>query len=899
VHFVQSSHWDREWFMTFQDYRHRLVGIMDRLLDRIASGELHGPFTADGQTILLEDYLDVRTDRREELLEAIRNGSIVAGPWYVLPDQFLVSAESLIRNIRTGRDIVRSYGAEPSNAGFVGDIFGHISQLPQIFTLFGMDFVYLWRGTNLTNVRHFIWEGADGTEVVAYRFGPFGYGDFAHAVRHADEPNHAIDPSTTRDDLVAFLDKEAKYTTVDPILLFDGWDHLEPEYELHKILESTIQGGDFELVFGTFDEYAKEVRAQRDRIGDRLVGELREPGSNPNEVDTQWLIPGVLSSRVPLKLENHECETLLCHWAEPFQCFARNLSPIAREEEFLAVAWRHLLQNHPHDSLCGCSIDAVHRDMLFRFAQSRRISERVATESLRAIAASVDMEIPDGGLRAVIFNSMPHERKGVLELELELPTDWPHFEEFYRFEAKSGFRIHDEKGRDVPYQRLRQRTSRQKFRSRPKKLAEGYRTFGVMVALDLELPPLGYTALSIKPEKLDTPTRHPVGQGSIARDHNWLENEHLLVRVAPNGTISLIDKATGRVYTDLLGLEDSADIGDGWYHGLAQNDEIYYSTSCHSDISIIQDGGELATIRIRTRMLIPENFDFKELVRSEITIPFVVENHLTLRKNQKFLAVKTIIRNTATDHRLRMSFPTDLKTDHYWTDSICDAVKRQVQLREDNHLLRELEVETKPQRSWIATSDGEAGLAVVSNGILESTVRDLCRRPIAVTLLRSTRKTVYTDGEPDGLLLGETIEYRSRLVPIKGLPDFSELTLHGQELAAGFRMVSLTKTDEGLYKTAHVLPATHGFLSVAAPVVMMSYRVVHHMAELRVFNPMETEVTTRIDFKFPVPLGVNPAVLTPVDLDSNPSGEPITESNGCFQITMKPKQIMTFSHDLT
>ena len=66
VYFIQSSHWDREWFMTFQDYRFRLVGIMDRLLDRISAGKMAGPFTADGQAVLLEDYLEARPYRREE-----------------------------------------------------------------------------------------------------------------------------------------------------------------------------------------------------------------------------------------------------------------------------------------------------------------------------------------------------------------------------------------------------------------------------------------------------------------------------------------------------------------------------------------------------------------------------------------------------------------------------------------------------------------------------------------------------------------------------------------------------------------------------------------------------------------------------------------------------------------
>ena len=64
VHYVLSSHWDREWFQSFQDYRYRLVQLMDHVLDSLDSGTLKGPFTTDGQIVVLEDYLAIRPERR-------------------------------------------------------------------------------------------------------------------------------------------------------------------------------------------------------------------------------------------------------------------------------------------------------------------------------------------------------------------------------------------------------------------------------------------------------------------------------------------------------------------------------------------------------------------------------------------------------------------------------------------------------------------------------------------------------------------------------------------------------------------------------------------------------------------------------------------------------------------
>src|SRR4051794_28808309 len=119
VHYVLSSHWDREWYQTFQDYRARLVHLLDRTLDAIASSQLRGPFTCDGQAIVLDDYLEIRTHRREQVRQLAREGKLIIGPWFVLPDEWLVSGESILRNIRLGRQIARDYGAQPSAAGFV------------------------------------------------------------------------------------------------------------------------------------------------------------------------------------------------------------------------------------------------------------------------------------------------------------------------------------------------------------------------------------------------------------------------------------------------------------------------------------------------------------------------------------------------------------------------------------------------------------------------------------------------------------------------------------------------------------------------------------------------------------------------------------------------------------
>ncbi len=187
-----STHWDREWHQTFQDFRYRLVRLLDRVIAGWESGELKGPFQTDGQAVILEDYLEVHPERRGLVEKLAEEGKFVIGPWYGMPDEFTVSGESLIRNLRMGREIARSFHTQPSNAGFVCDIFGHNSQMPQIFAGFGIQGAFLWRGTNISDSRNFIWTGADGTELACYRFGPIAYCDFAGRVRMGHDDLDAV-----------------------------------------------------------------------------------------------------------------------------------------------------------------------------------------------------------------------------------------------------------------------------------------------------------------------------------------------------------------------------------------------------------------------------------------------------------------------------------------------------------------------------------------------------------------------------------------------------------------------------------------------------------------------------------------------------------------------------------
>lgn len=901
AHYVLSTHWDREWYETFQDFRRRLVRLLDRVLDSIADGSLRGPFTTDGQWIILEDYLEIRPERRQEVEDAVRTGRFVVGPWFVMPDEWLVSGESLVRNLRYGREMVRRQGVEPSSAGFVCDMFGHIGQLPQILSQFGVKGALVWRGVEDRAKAHFHWRGSDGTQLPCYRFGRTGYCDYSVDVRHILEHEIAFDADQSSKDVQNFLAKEAARSAIPPLLIFDGADHQEYDDVQYRQLFKLQDGGQLthDVQHSTLDQYIEEMLAHDDKITDSVSGELRETGVNPIQDDAQWLIPGTLASRVWIKQQNAACQTLLCQWVEPLATLATQRLGVDYPHQYLEIAWRWLLLNHPHDSMCGCSIDQVHEDMKYRFSQCQQIGTGQATESLRLLGQAIGGSINKGEVRVLVANPLPAETDEIYELTLDIPVEWATYQEFFGFETKPGFRIfYADSDVEIAYQLLELTPVRTRTRIWSTKFPENYKVQEVRVAVRLNLPPIGYTTLTVREGKkvaklLGFPesahaTRFPLAPGLATSDCS-MENEFLSIRILANGSIDITDKRNGSEYKRLLTFEDAADIGDGWYHGPPVNDQQITTSASHAEVRLETDGPQQCTFRVRTYLRVPEEFTADRRRRSSVFVDMVCDSTLTLRAGSDRLEVMTMIDNKARDHRMRVLLPSGVKAETYVSDGAFDVIERKIALPVDNHLKREISVETTPQQTWTALTDGQRGLAVVAEGLHECTVRDLPERPIALTLFRSTRRTVFTDGEPNGQLLGP-LQFKYWIVPFIGEVPRARLCYLGQQLSADVRVAQLHAND--LISTPRpTRPARlrDSLLRVEGDVVCTSVRQIASHIELRVFNPGEREVTFTVALEDDALSRA--ARLTPVDFESNIVGDDLSLSES---LLIPPKSIKTY-----
>src|SRR3954451_4291332 len=137
VAIVPHTHWDREWYSPFQTFRLRLVRLLDALLPMLESDLSYSRFLLDGQTAVLDDYIAVRPEAAATLARLASAGRLAIGPWMVLMDEFMVSGETMVRDLQFGIARGSQLGGV-MDVGDLPDMFGHCAQKPRRLKLAGL-----------------------------------------------------------------------------------------------------------------------------------------------------------------------------------------------------------------------------------------------------------------------------------------------------------------------------------------------------------------------------------------------------------------------------------------------------------------------------------------------------------------------------------------------------------------------------------------------------------------------------------------------------------------------------------------------------------------------------------------------------------------------------------------
>ncbi len=922
---VAHTHWDREWRYPIWKTRALLLEFMDWLIDILEEDAEYGSFLLDGQTVCLEDYLEIRPDRRERIAALVKAKKLIIGPWYTLPDLFPVAGECLVRNLNKGIRFAEELGGyNPIAYHTFG--WGQTAQFPQIYRDIGIEYAVAAKKVSEERAPQceFLWTAPDGSQLLTSRLGHFtrqnGYfylhfpvrlnniyddnkyawewGKTGVAYHRADEDNYQNDyfrvdhedgyfKENVQSAAQRTWDNMDKTLVDDWRLLMCGCDFSTPNPYLPRMVKDCNEAiPEIEFRMGSLEEYFEGVENRLDRSRVPVVeGELRdgEPcGASAN----------ALATRIHIKQLNKQAENSLIRRTEPFAGALSQLGE-AYPSGFLSKGWEYLLKAHPHDSINGVTQDKTVEDNLYRLNQSLEISETVYEESLAALLKRLDLSSYDQtDTLLLLHNPQPRPVNEVLKIAIDTPQSedcWTlgvldsdgaelTIQEINRDEHKQP--VHDVEARPWPYSVDRHQV---------------YLETG-------EIPAGGYKVVKVvnkqgywREEEWWPAMRKSAG-GFIGQGTNQLENEFLKVEVNPDGTFDLRDKERGRLIKEMHSFEDEGDTGDYWAYFPPYRNQIISSRGFGSRIWMEDNGPLSATIGIATCMLVPECAEYGNVKiqgfgkRSERFVEMKITSRITLNKGSPHLKVKTSIDNKAKDHRVRVMIPTDIQTDFSDAAGHFTVDRRGIVHEKDSDGKFYPEMALRPMNVFCDASDGEKGLAVLNNCLTEFQLLEDDRRTLALTLLRATRNRICTEArvssefpEALGSQMLQVVNFEYAIYPHSGDWDSGRVYSEADKLNAKPAVTQISMNRGGDLPTM----ASHYSIDNDS-LVLSSFKKSEDRDSLvlRLFNPTRETQETVLKLGLPVSKAWKNNLI-------EKRGEELAFNNGELTFSVDPGKIIT------
>lgn len=860
---VAHTHWDREWYEPFQTFRLALVDMVDELLDILETDPDFEHFMLDGQMAVVDDYLEIRPQNEDRIRALVGAGRLTIGPWYTLPDEFMVSGETLIRNLSLGLERAQRFGVA-MQIGYLPDMFGHIAQMPQLLRQFGFTDAVVWRGVP-SAVDHdtFDWVSPDGSRVTAL----YLVDGYANGADLADDSGGLVDA------IEGFV-KRNREMLGGPVTWMVGSDHRKTRPSLPRLIEeANVDQDRYRLRLGTLEDVIASTTVNRNAAGavTTWTGELRS-SARAN------LLMGVTSNRVDIHRLCAAAERQLEKWAEPL--YALFLPPGRWPKSELDLAWLEMIRNAAHDSSCACSVDEVCDAVANRYREAFRIAEGLTARALDHIAGS------SPGSDPLIVNPTPRARSGVIELTIPDTASHPgtqiisvndgvatadgldrtrcattaimaldnlpgvHGLELSVDDSTMVVDLHvdPDRPRMTGVDTIRQGVSdlAELDPHGPARLTIHLPPSTTLLTMATDIPGFGW-----RPWIPTTQIPHPVtvtGEDPTPTITNGL----VTVRVDPDdGTFTL--ETTDRSISGLGKIVDDGDGGDTYNWSPPLVDRVI-DTPSDVRFAVLERGPLRARIEIVRTYHWPERSLFGERAGEAVTH---VTTTITLEASNPAVGVTVTLDNRCRDHRLRIHFPLPDPTDHSVAECAFGTVRRGLDAQGGPS---ETGLATFPARRFVCAG----GLTVTHDSLAEYELVD--REPdggahtIALTVLRSTALL------SNGPMAMRTIP-AGPIIPVEGAQVQGTHTARyalalGDDIDAAYRLadeawvpmavVSTSRedtndgdTNDGDTNDGDTNDDGHAALQIEGAQVS-SVVADDDALVVRVFNPMPNGVTVRI-----------------------------------------------------
>lgn len=724
VHVVAHTHWDREWYRPYQYFRTKLVFVIDKVLDTLEKDDEFKFFLLDGQSIVLDDYLEIKPEAKERLQKLIRNGRLIAGPWYIQPDEFAPDGESLIRNLLLGISSAEKFGRS-MRVGYLPDSFGQTAQLPQILKGFDISSAVMMRGIPAYSLEQteFNWEGLNGEKILGVYL-PDGYSNAMFL------PDSTIKAVARLKDVVGKLKKWSKNGHV---LVMNGVDHqfIQPSLpESLKAINKVSLNTTYEI--SSIENYIKDVERDAKDLP-LLKNELLSP-------DRNRVHSSIASTRIYQKQKNRKTQALLERYVEPIATIAW-LNGADYPHEMIWQAWKYLLQNQTHDGICGCCTDEVHREMDFRFANA----EEIGTTLLKSYSRAISRKIGTDKTLLTVFNNSMVKGKQIIKATIY---------------SKSGeFELKDLNGNKIDYVveskeqiDAAEMTIWTLYLGTP----EPYQKVDILFEVNFDFN-IGYRVFEVIEGKKKT----ELTEFSDATKAGC-ETENYIMKFNPNGSFDLFDKKLKKEFKGLHIFEDCGDAGDTYNYSPVANDKVVTSSGAKAEINLLKEDALKIEYEITLVMQVPETLTDDDSKRSSRLVDIPIRTKLSVYRKNRKIEFSTEIENNADYHRMRALFPVGFLSNHSLAETQFGVIKRDVSLDVEDWQEKKFTENPLPIYSmhrYVCLQNEDYGMAVLNRGLPEYEIySDNDTSLIAITLLRGVGMLGKSDllirpGRPSGIVV--------------------------------------------------------------------------------------------------------------------------------------------------
>lgn len=709
VHVFPHTHWDREWYFTTSRSKVYLLKDLMHVIDNLQHNTGYDRFILDGQASLVEDYLKWRPQDKNVIKQLVADKKLIIGPWYTQTDQFVISGESIVRNLQYGMDVCNELGTY-MNVGYVPDSFGQESSMPQIYKGFGIPDTMFWRGVSEENVDHteFVWKGEDGSKVNVYQI-PSGY--YIGGV--VDETQ--LDKIMHQEPFAS----NVKRSTTSHIAFPNGFDQAPARKNLPELIKKLNDANkDFHFEVSSIQEYIDAVKSEKPKL-EEISGEFTN-GKNMR------IHKSIYSSRSDLKKLNTKIQYYLVNILEPVLTMGEHYG-VDYPREAVNDIWKLMFENAAHDSIGSCVSDTTNEDVYMRYKQVRDISTNLVEVTLREVATQIKKN-KKYEISLSVFNTLPVDRTEITKISFYAPSQ--DFEIVDENDQSVDFSIEscEDQTEYISGQTIQLNPGEKIYK--PEKI---YKVIASVFAKDV--PAMGYKQLYIN----ENAKKNEVIK---AVNDRILENDNFKIAIQDNGSLTITDKASGKVYENQAVLEENGDDGDSFNYSPAKKDLIIYSTDQANTISVTKSG-LVSLAKIDYDFSVPENLDDRAEKNCNVKMPVSVE--IRLEKDSPVIKFNVKIDNRGPlDHRLCIDFATGISSKVSYADQQFGTIKRPVYrekemkswaANKENWNEKPISIETC--QSFVALSNNENTVSVFPKGVREYEIIGKDYSTIRLTLFRT------------------------------------------------------------------------------------------------------------------------------------------------------------------